>query len=333
MERKGFFKLPFQILFYEIPKYLELKDYISYISTCKYLKDNLEHSNIWKKELKKKYTEEEILFAQNENSYYEKFKKLATQTINYHDCNVAHRENYWQEKNDGLTLVNVCWLHVIGELENVPDGRYVPEFKVKFAKRPLGLTRLLFKATVYEKRIEPKATPEEDNNNNSQEQEQTTQPRDENEQPTESSSSDASSENVNTVNDSNKRASLFDITLSLLTLGLYKGNSTQSNNTDNRNINNNADNKKSLPSREIMSTENQFKSTTLNLYKNAEWRIVECPEIKVDRSNIDPTNTKIIVKLEIRDTNGYWKNGLSFRGMRLRKVIPSNSDTETSEEE
>jgi len=280
MERKGFFKLPFQILFYEIPKYLELKDYISYISTCKYLKDNLEHSNIWKKELKKKYTEEEILFAQNENSYYEKFKKLATQTINYHDCNVAHRENYWQEKNDGLTLVNVCWLHVIGELENVPDGRYVPEFKVKFAKRPLGLTRLLFKATVYEKRIEPKATPEEDNNNNSQEQEQTTQPRDENEQPTESSSSDASSEN-----------------------------------------------------REIMSTENQFKSTTLNLYKNAEWRIVECPEIKVDRSNIDPTNTKIIVKLEIRDTNGYWKNGLSFRGMRLRKVIPSNSDTETSEEE
>jgi len=31
-ELTGFFKLPFQILFYEIPKYLELKDYISYIS-------------------------------------------------------------------------------------------------------------------------------------------------------------------------------------------------------------------------------------------------------------------------------------------------------------
>jgi len=331
MERKGFFKLPYQILIYEIPKYLELKDYISYISTCKYLNDNLEKSDIWKRELKKKYTQEEILFAQNENSYYEKFKKLATQTINYHDCNVAHRENYWQEKNNGLALINVCWLHIIGKLENVPDGRYVPEFKVKFARRPLGLTRLLFKATVFEKGIEPKTEPEEDNN--SQEQEQTTQPRDENEQPTESSSSDTSSVNVNTVNDSNKRASLFDITLNLLTLGFYKGNNTQSNNTDNRNINNNADNKKLLPSREVMSTENQFKSTTLNLYKNAEWRIVECPEIKVDRSHLNPTNTKIVVELEIKDTNGYWKNGLSFKGMRLRRVIPSGSDTEISDEE
>jgi len=78
----------------------------------------------------------------------------------------------------------------------------------------------------------------------------------------------------------------------------------------------------------ILTTENKFNRNILNVYKNNEWRTVECPEIVINRSSIDPTKSKLIVQLEIKDINGYWKNGLSFKSMHLRTVIPSDTDSE-----
>ncbi len=58
---------------------------------------------------------------------------------------------------------------------------------------------------------------------------------------------------------------------------------------------------------------------------------MKCPEIVVNRSFIDPTKSKLIVKLEIKDINGYWKKGLSFKGMRLRSVPPNDPDQQKEE--
>jgi len=82
-----------------------------------------------------------------------------------------------------------------------------------------------------------------------------------------------------------------------------------------------------LYQRVICETENKFNRSTLNIYKNAEWRSVECPEIVVDRSKIDQRKSRLRVELQIKDLNGYWKNGISFKGMRLRKVISSDDSS------
>jgi len=331
MERKGLFKLPFQILLYEIPKYLELNDYINYISTCKFLKTYYEQSDIWKRELNNKYTEEEILFAKDEKTFFEKYKKLVTQTIGYSYCDIAHKETHWQKKDDSILLVNVCWLHVIGKFGNVPDGHYVPEFKVKIARRPLGLDRLQFKATVIEKGIEPKKI--EINENDSQEQRVIKQSIDENDQPTavsiasSASSASSSSSQINNANSSNNRLSLINTALNLITLGKYRGNDAQSSETNHNNVNN--DNNHNYQ-RVLMTTENKFNRNIIKQYNNDEWNIVECPEIIVDRSSIDPNKAKIIIELEIKDINGNWKHGLSFKGMRLRRVTSSDSDSNIS---
>jgi len=330
MEKKGLLKLPFDIILFEIPKYLEIKDYLNYASTCKYIRNNFERSEIWERELKKNYTEEERLFVQNETSTFNKYKKLVTQTINYHKCNVAHGDTYWSENDGGLMLRNVCWLHIIGKLNNVPDGRYVPEFIVKFNRRSQSLDRLEFRARVIEKEIED----EEKEDYISKEQEQTTQPRD-GEEPTESVEVNTNDNNNNNSN----RLSFYNMALSLLTLGLYKGNNTESNNNSspNRNVNNDNDNnkknKKTYYSREIMSSEFIFNRNILKVYRNNEWRIVECPEIKVNHSVIDQNKSRIMVELEIKDISSYWKTGITFKGIRLRNVVSTENESDISNSE
>lgn len=318
MERKGLFKLPFQILLYEIPKYLELTDYINYTSTCKFLYNNMEKSDIWKSELEENYTKEETLFAQDKDSAYDKFKKLKIFTQNYRQCNVAHRETCWTEKKNELHLKNVCWLHIIGKFSNVPDGRYVPEFKVKIARRPLGLSRLTFNASV----VEVPINTHEENDDDIQ-QDIPSQDRNGTE-PTERA--DDSTEEANN-NTNNNAPSLFSVALSVLTLGIVRINDAR-NNENNENNDNNNQNNDEIPSRKIMTSQNKFTNEILNIYRNDEWRIVEAPEIIVNHSLIDNKKSKIVVELEIKDINGYWKNGLNFKGMRLRKVEPTDSDSD-----
>jgi len=71
-----------------------------------------------------------------------------------------------------------------------------------------------------------------------------------------------------------------------------------------------------------MKTKYQIDRDTVNLYANDDdqWCIIEGGEIKVDRSHIDPKRTKVAVHLEIRDVDGYYKEGFSFKGMRLRRI-------------
>jgi len=333
MEKKGLFKLPYPILIYEIPKYMELNDYINYTSSCKFLNNNFFKSDIWKRELYKKYTEDEILFAEDKKSSYEKFKKLITQTVGYKKCVIAHRDTHWNEENDFMKLRNVCWLHIIGKLDNVADGRYIPEFKVKFSRRPLGLNRLEFIASVIEEEIEQKYGKNTINENdtvhntekNSINENDTVQNTEKNtinendtvEKTEKNNDSENSETQVNTNNIINNRTSLLGVVLSTLSFGYFKDiKSTHNTNNDNK--------KKELYSKTILTTQYKFNRNIINQYKKDEWCIVECPEIVINRSSIDPTKSKLIVKLEIKDINGYWKNGLSFKGMRLRTVPPSD---------
>lgn len=287
MEKKGLFKLPYPILIYEIPKYMELNDYINYTSSCKFLNNNFFKSDIWKRELYKKYTEDEILFAEDKKSSYEKFKKLITQTVGYKKCVIAHRDTHWNEENDFMKLRNVCWLHIIGKLDNVADGRYIPEFKVKFSRRPLGLNRLEFIASVIEEEIEQKYGKNTINENDT-----------------------VHNTEKNSINEND-------------TVQNTEKNTINENDTVEKTEKNN-DSENSETQKTILTTQYKFNRNIINQYKKDEWCIVECPEIVINRSSIDPTKSKLIVKLEIKDINGYWKNGLSFKGMRLRTVPPSD---------
>jgi len=174
MERKGLLKLPFQILIYEISKFLELKDYLNYTSTCKYLNNNKEKSDIWKRQLLNNYSEEDILFVKDEETSFNKYKKLKILTRDYHKCVVSHNKTHWIEKDNELMLVDVWWLQIFTKFNDVPDGKYIPEFKVKFAKRTLGLDLITFNARVLEIPIK--------NNDNDTQQNQPSQENDENQE-------------------------------------------------------------------------------------------------------------------------------------------------------
>jgi len=355
MEKKGLFKLPYSILIYDIPKYMELNDYINYASTCKFLNNNFVKSDLWKRELYKKYTEDEILFAEDKKSSYEKFKKLVTQTISYKKCNIAHRDTYWNEEIDFIKLRNVCWFHIIGKMDNVEDGRYIPEFKVKFTRRPLGLNHLEFIASVIEKEIEQK---------NEKKQIQKNEKRQIKENDSiQNTEQNNDNENSDTQINTNKVTSLFGVILSTLSFGFFNntksihninndnnnnndngnndnndnGNNDNNDNNDNDDNDNNDNNdnddnddneKEELYSKVILTTQYKFNRNIITQHNKDEWCIVECPEIIINRSSIDPSKSKLIVQLEIKDINGNWKNGLSFKSMHLRTVIPSDIDSE-----
>ncbi|ORY18883.1 hypothetical protein LY90DRAFT_677165 [Neocallimastix californiae] len=339
-----FFKLSYQILLFEIPKYLELNDYLNYISTCKFLKNNYKHSSIWKRLLNKGYSEEEILFAQNENSSYDKYKKLVTQTLSYDKCEIAHGNTHWRKNKDELYLIGVWWFQILGKFKYVPDGYYIPEFKVKFSKRRMGLDHLRFKTKVIE--IEP--IEKEKDDTKGKEQEQSTQ-----------SSSSSNSNSIEKEKDDTKGKEQELSTPSNSSLNSvpptielnYHDNINQgpficrfrsgrlrfnrlrysdfkvkrpepkkdNNNNNNNNNENDNNNQPSVNERVIMKTKYQIDRDTVNLYANDDdqWCIIEGGEIKVDRSHIDPKRTKVAVHLEIRDVDGYYKEGFSFKGMLI----------------
>jgi len=326
MERKGLFKLPLQILVHDIPKYLELKDYINYTSTCKYLNDNFEYSDIWKSVLKNKYSEDYIKLAKNEETSFNKFKYLVTLTTSYKNCNIAHRDSCWTERDDFISLNSVCWFHIIGKFDYVPDGKYVPEFLVKFKRRPLGLDRLEFIAKIIEMEIDPDELKQKEKEQSEVEENQDpaeeTQHRD-----GEESNEENETEIVSQMNNSNRRTSLFDTVFRILPINRI----IQSNKSKPVDAKNN-EQKKELVTKEISNATLKFDRRILNEYKNDEWRVVESPEIIVDHSIIDQTKSRLRVQLEIKDLNGYWKNGISFKGMRLRKLVPVDSSSNTDNE-
>ncbi|ORX84752.1 hypothetical protein BCR32DRAFT_325769 [Anaeromyces robustus] len=279
MEKIGLLRLPYQILIYEISKYLELEDFLNYTSTCKYLNDNKEKADIWKK-LLYSYSKENILFVENEETPFNKYKTLKTLTHDYNQCIISHDKTHWAEKDDEKVLIDVWWLQIVSKFNYVPDGKYIPEFQVKFAKRTFGLDLITFNARVLEVPIEYNDKEDDIQQN------QSSQENNESQQ----------------LQESDGKQSLQEI------------DENQENNEMDPNE------EESINKIEIMATQNKFNRRILQKYRNNEWCIIECPEIIVDRSKIDSSQSKISVELEIKDTSGIWKKGISFKGMRLRKV-------------
>ena len=150
-----------------------------------------------------------------------------------------------------LIVSNNSYTQIIGKLDNVADGRYIPEFKVKFSRRPLGLNRLEFIASVIEEEIEQKYGKNTINENdtvhntekNSINENDTVQNTEKNtinendtvEKTEKNNDSENSETQVNTNNIINNRTSLLGVVLSTLSFGYFKDiKSTHNTNNDNK---------------------------------------------------------------------------------------------------
>eukprot|EP00833_Pecoramyces_ruminatium_P018628 jgi/Orpsp1_1/1192660/evm.model.d7180000095049.1 len=151
----GILKLTDDIIKTEIPKYLELRDYINFILSCKRLYECNKGSDIWNRELKNFQKKKEDIFdiISNNKDFptsYLKYKEIKTVIRDYDQCFVRD-ERDWIKNNNELYSDGIYKIDIKGEFNNVSNGIYTPEFKVKFSRNSSGLDRLSFKINVIER--------------------------------------------------------------------------------------------------------------------------------------------------------------------------------------